>query len=444
MTMNIQTDRSLVRETGMSVRYVLVSFTAPDASRIVERQPLNVSFVIDRSGSMGGSKIELALTAVAQALRMLRDTDRFSVIAYDHDVIVVVPSTPATPEAVRNAVAQIQGLQARGSTDLGAGWLKGCEQIAQHLREGETTRCLLLSDGLANQGITDRDVLAEHSRELGGRGVRTSCLGIGNDYDERLLEAIAASSRGHSYNVETAVQIPDILTSELGEALETVARDVVVRVRPSLSAGVGPTFSSGVSRSGGSGPGGTVSIKSLNRYPLTTDGDGSASLQLGDLTARQEVALVFRLKFPAGRSGEYASALFNVTDAARGLSIPDSDIIWTFAGHAENDAQPRNRTVDRAVAELYAAAARAEALEMNREGRYEDSGARLEEIARKIEAYAGHDPVLRELVEELRQRHKVTYSAPMSAQLSKSEYASSLNASRMRDESGKARRRPTS
>ena len=215
-------------------------------------------------------------------------------------------------------------------------------------------------------------------------------------------------------------------------------------MRPSLSAGVGPTFRSGVSRSGGSAPGGTVSIKSLNRYPLTTDGDGSASLQLGDLTARQEVALVFRLKFPAGRSGEHASALFGVTDAARALSIPDNDIIWTFAGHAENDAQPRNRTVDRAVAELYAAAARAEALEMNREGRYEDSGARLEEIARKIEAYAGHDPVLRELVEELRQRHKVTYSAPMSAQLSKSEYASSLNASRMRDESGKARRRPTS
>lgn len=439
MAMSIQTDRSLVRETGMSVRYALVSFTAPDASRIVERQPLNVSFVIDRSGSMGGSKIELALAAVAQALRMLRDTDRFSVIAYDHDVVVVVPSTPATPEAVRNAVAQVQGLQARGSTDLGAGWLKGCEQIAQHLREGETTRCLLLSDGLANQGITDRDVLAEHSRELGGRGVRTSCLGIGNDYDERLLEAIATSSRGHSYNVETAVQIPDILTSELGEALETVARDVVVRVRPSLSAGVGPTF-----RSGLSGSGGTVTIKTLNRYPLTTHGDGSASLQLGDLTARQEVALVFRLKFPAGRSGEHASALFGVTDASRVLSIPDNDIIWTFAGHAENDAQPRNRTVDRAVAELYAAAARAEALEMNREGRYQDSGARLEEIARRIEAYAGHDPVLRELVEELRQRHKVTYSAPMSALLSKSEYASSLNASRMRDESGKARRRPPS
>jgi Ca-activated chloride channel family protein len=419
--MTVQTDRTLVREGGKSVRHALLSFFAPDVSRSASRPALNVAFVLDRSGSMGGSKIELARAAVIQAVRVLRSDDRFAVVSYDNEIEVVVPSTHATPEAVQNAVAQVQDIRARGNTNLGGGWLKGCEQMAAHQRDGETTRCLLLSDGLANEGITDRNELAEHSRALGARGVRTSCLGIGADYDEQLLAAIATASGGHSYHVETAIQIPDYLHSELGEALETVARDVVVTVRPT--------------------PG--ISMTTLNHYPLVTNADGTVSLQLGDLIARQDVSLVFRLEFPAGAPQSTASAVFAVTDPNGVLAEPDRDIVWTFAGHVENDRQPRNRTVDRIVAELYAAAARAEALELNRAGRFDDARERLEKTAKAIEQYAGSDPEMLRVIAELRERHD-SYSAPMSAVLLKKEYSQSLSSSRMRDVTGKARRRPTS
>ena len=368
---------------------------------------------------MGGSKIELARAAVTQALRMLRDSDRFSVVWYDNEIDVVVPSTQATAEAVRNAIRQVETIQARGNTDLGGGWLKGCEQIAEHLKAEETGRCLLLSDGLANQGITDRDELARHAEALGGRGIKTSCLGIGADYDERLLSGISSSSGGHFYHIETAVQIPDILTSEIGEALEVVARDVIVAIRPSAG----------------------VSVTTLNSYRVRPPADGSFVLQLGDLTARQEVALVFALKFPAGVEGQTASALFSVSDAAGELAAPESDVVWTFADHRANDAQPRNVVVDRAVAQLYAAAARAEALELNRAGRFPDAKARLEAAAQRVEKYAGSDAELCRIIAELRERH-VAYSAPMSAMRSKQEFAASQNISSMRDPSGKARRRP--
>src|SRR4029079_10310117 len=86
MTLTVLTDRSLVRAAGGSVRHVLVSFTAPEPARAASRPPVNVSLVIDRSGSVGGQKIDLARQAVVQALRTLRSTDRFSVVSYDHEI----------------------------------------------------------------------------------------------------------------------------------------------------------------------------------------------------------------------------------------------------------------------------------------------------------------------------------------------------------------------
>src|SRR6476646_4336724 len=166
MTLQVQTDRTLIRAAAQSTRYVLLSFAAPESPRTSARDPISVAFVIDRSGSMGGSKIRLALEAVVQALRMLKPSDRFSVVCYDHAVDVVIPSTLATTEAVRNAIAQVQQLQARGNTNLSGGWLKGCEELAAQLTQGQVARCLLLTDGLANSGITDRDELGRHAAEL--------------------------------------------------------------------------------------------------------------------------------------------------------------------------------------------------------------------------------------------------------------------------------------
>ena len=339
MTLNIQTDRTLVRAGGQSVRYVLLSFAAPESPRASKREPINVAFVIDRSGSMGGSKIHLAREAVVQALRMLDSRDRFSVVAYDEQIDVIVPSTPASSEAVRNAISQVEQLQPRGSTDLGGGWLKGCEELAQHLQPGQVARCLLLSDGLANHGITDRNELARHAEELRARGVTTSTIGVGVDFDELTLEGMSRAGAGHFYYVETPVQIPDCLTGELGEALEIVARDVAVTVQ--TDDGVGVT--------------------TLNRFPVRQVSAGRIDVRLGDLASRQDVSIVLRLKFPNGKDGNTARAIFGVIDERGAIDERDSDRIWTFADHSANNAQSRNVVVDRAVATLYAAQATAEA-----------------------------------------------------------------------------------
>jgi Ca-activated chloride channel family protein len=421
MSMHVQTDRSLIRAAGKSVRHILLSFAAPDSPHTATRDPLNVSFVLDRSGSMGGSKIALARQAVVQALRMLRPSDRFSVVIYDYEVDVLVPSTLASPEALRNAIALVERVQARGQTNLSAGWLIGCEEVARHLQPGQTARCILLSDGLANDGIVDRGELARHAEELRARGIATSTIGLGADFDERTLEGMSRAGAGHFYFVESPVNIADCLSGELGEALEVVARDVRVLVKADSG----------------------VQVTTLNRFPTRTDADGRLVVELGELTARQDVSLVLRLRFAAGTVGQTARALFSVTDSTGVLNEPETDLIWTYADHHANDVQRRNVEVDRAAAALYAAQATAEALDLNNAGRYDEAIARLEATARRIATYADSDSELVALIGSMRERRD-RYVRPMNAMDAKAEHYASMNVARMRSVEGKARRRPTS
>jgi Ca-activated chloride channel homolog len=419
MNIGVEADRTLVRTAASSTRYALLTFTAPEAVSSKARAPIHVAFVLDRSGSMCGEKIRLAREAVVQALRMLRSTDRFAVVTYDDRIDVVVQSTEASGEAIRNAVTQVERIEVRGSTDLGGGWLKGCEEIAAHQRGGEVSRCVLLTDGLANRGITDRDDLARHAGELRARGITTTTVGLGADFDERLLEAMSHAGGGHFYFIERAVQIADCLTSELGETLEIVSRGTVVSVRPD--------------------PG--VRVATLNRFRVTEEGGGAMAVSIGDLASRQDVSLVFKLVFPEADTRRTIRAVFSVSDAGAALQGADCDLVWTFDDHAANDAQRRNVVVDREVAKLYAAKATAEALELNRARRFEEAAAVLERTANRIKQYAGSDHELLEIVDSLLQR-RPDYAMPMPALALKKEHFASSNAVAMRSSSGTARRRP--
>ncbi|MEO7270632.1 MAG: VWA domain-containing protein [Vicinamibacterales bacterium] len=421
MNISVQTDRTLIRIASPSLRHALVEFSASESSRTSARPPVNVALAIDRSGSMGGQKIDLARRAVVQALQMLRPTDRFSIVVYDDQVQVLGESRLATREAVREATRAVKALQPGGNTDLGAGWLKACEQIAQHLAGEQIGRCLLLSDGLANQGITDRGALAAHANALRQRGVTTSTFGIGADFDERLLAEMARAGSGNFYYIEQAVQIPDFLTSELGEALDTVARDVVVTAQAATG----------------------VIVTPLNGFPVSSAPTGETQLQLGSLVSRQEVSLVFKLAFPVGEVRGTSRVVFRVTSRDHLLTAPDTDAVWTYADDEANEAQARNVVVDRAVADLEYAQASAEALELNRAGRYEAAQSRLQHGAAAIATWAGGDAVIGSVVSQMAADADAC-AAPMSPAEMKAQHFASMNQSRGRSAAGGARRRTPS
>jgi Ca-activated chloride channel family protein len=250
------------------------------------------------------------------------------------------------------------------------------------------------------------------------RGVVTSTFGLGADFDERLLQQMADAGEGHFYFIDSAVQIPDVLASELGESLEVVASGVTLAIE--------------------SLPG--VEVEVLNQFTRVRE-PGRVVVQLGDLVSDQELALVARLVVPTGGEGSHIAVTFRVDAADGRLPGQSAQQIWTYAAQAANDAQPRNQIVDEAVGEIYAARARAEAVEFNRRGDFEGAARVLNLVARKIEAYAGSNAPLRQIVVELRQAIEMTAEA-MSPVAMKAMHFGSGSSLRGRTADGKARRRP--
>ena len=417
-------DRRLIRASGRSRRFLLVEVTAPTVERdpANRRPPVNLAFVLDRSGSMGGhNKLTLAKQATLEAIHRLEPEDRFAVVTYDTDVDVVMPGTLATAEARHEAARRLGPVLPRSSTDLHAGWLTGCEQVASALAPDGVNRVLLLTDGLANHGLTDHQELATRAYDLRRRGVATSTFGVGTDFDEALLQSMADSGGGHFYFAGDVAAMRDHITSEVGETLEVVAREVVLELKLPNS----------------------VRVESMSPFKVE-QGPGYARVYLGDLVSGQVLTIALRLAFDYGDVGREVGVVVALGDRDRvfelAAPIAPVSLAWQYADHAANDAQPRDVEVDRVIARLFTERAKQEAVRLNREGRYEDARHALEGVRKRIRAYAGSDPMLRGLDGELAEQ-EVAYAAPMPELARKQAYFAASISMRTRGADGKSQRR---
>jgi Ca-activated chloride channel family protein len=418
-TLRARSDRRFIRSTHRSERFVLVELEAPAATARPGRDPVNLAFVLDRSGSMSGAKIQLAKRAIEIAVDGLLPTDRFAVVCYDERIDVVVEGTSASREAKTNAIERLRSIDARGSTDLGGGFLRGAEQVATALAEQGVNRVLLLTDGLANRGITDPAELTRHAGELRARGVTTTTFGVGEDFDEALLQSMADAGGGHFYFIGSAAQIQDLIASEVGELLQVVARNVVLEI-------TAPEH---------------LEPRTLSPYRMERHGSRHHVL-LGDLVAEQRLEVVLRIKFGYGPIGQEIGILVGATDPEGELLAGGATPVgvgWEYADDATNDDQDRDRVVDRAVARLFAARARQGAVNLNRLGDFREARNELHEVAERIAGYAGRDAELRALIKSLRDEED-HFAAPMPEMTRKVAHAQASYALRSRAPDGRANR----
>lgn len=221
-------DRSVLPANRTERAVLKVRLEAPKLVSRADRPPVNLAIVLDRSGSMSGSKIQKAREGAIAALRMLNGGDVFSLIAYDHEIDTIVPAQSAGyTEGIEQ---KINRLEARGNTALFGGVSQGASEVRKNLRRDFVHRLILLSDGIANVGPSSPTELGRLGAALLKEGISVSTMGVGTDFNEDLMTQLAEESDGNHYFVESSVDLPRIFAAELGDVLNIAARKISIEV----------------------------------------------------------------------------------------------------------------------------------------------------------------------------------------------------------------------
>jgi Ca-activated chloride channel family protein len=194
MEATIRLDHELLAVEGEHTVHAMLELSAPAAPTDKPGPPLRLALVIDRSGSMTGPKLEVAKRCAAYLVHRLASTDQLALVAYDDTVHLVAPLAPVN-QALPGAIAAVF---AGGSTNLSGGWLKGLEELKRSDEAGPR-KILLLTDGLANVGVTDSGSLVAMARSASDAGVGTTTIGFGHDFDEDLLTSMADAGGGNAH-----------------------------------------------------------------------------------------------------------------------------------------------------------------------------------------------------------------------------------------------------
>jgi len=335
----VKLDHQLVAVEGEHDVHAMLELSLPEADGATAQPPLKLALVLDRSGSMAGDKLAVAQRCAAWLVSRLRPVDELALVSYDDEVRLLAPLAPVREAPLRAAIA---GLRPGGSTNLSGGWLRGLEQL-----RGRGGKLVLLTDGLANVGVTDRGSLTELARTGAREGVGTSTIGFGADFDEELLTAMADAGGGNAHWAASPDEAPAIFARELEGLTNVAAQNVTVELRPGPHVHV---------------------LGLLNDYPQVPVA-GGVQVELGDGYAGETRRVVFALHVPhVATLGPVAVAELVVRYVSVGDEIAHHELTLPVVVNAVSAAEAAAVTPDAAVREevlvLQAARARDEAVRL--------------------------------------------------------------------------------
>ena len=272
MKINLQLDyRTILANQAQPVHFAQ-QFQAENISSS-RPKPAAFCVVLDRSGSMNGQPLERAKEATCLAIRNLRREDQFAMVLFESTAQVAIP-LQACPDKLR-LIDLVNKIVTAGSTNLTGGWMLGRDELKKAPADA-SRRLLLLSDGLLNVGIVDPvQVHQIVANGLEADAIRTSSLGFGNNYDEKLLADLASATNGQFYDADSPEKLPAIFAHELDGLQKLAVQNLRLRLKRLDFC---------------------ESFELLSGYPSIELPDGRKEFAVGDLVSEEEKILCFTLE----------------------------------------------------------------------------------------------------------------------------------------------------
>ena len=217
---------SLVHLHEPQLIYVLVDIEPRLTGPKPTAPPLNICLVIDRSTSMGGEKLELAKGAALEIMRSLRPEDIFSLVTFADHAEVLVPSAFQSDRT--KLPARLQSVQAGGATEIYKGLVAGVGEVLRSLDENRINHLILLTDGHSYGDEQNSLRLAE---EAARQKIGISAFGIGTDWNDVFLDALASKTGNTSTYIAKPQQIQHLLVERFHALINTYADDTILDIK---------------------------------------------------------------------------------------------------------------------------------------------------------------------------------------------------------------------
>lgn len=362
----LNADKLIFSKVGSTQCILEIHIQAPSISTQQQRPGLNLGLVLDRSGSMHGPKLEFVKQAASHALDLLQEQDQAALVIYDDHIQVLSHSLPMNHANRFELKRELARIYSGGGTNLGDGWFTGCKEVATAARDSTINRTLLLTDGLANVGQTNPEVLAQHAFTINQDSISTSTFGVGLGFNEHLLEAMANQGGGNFHYISTPDKIPEIFLHEFNELIGISARKVEVSI--DLPKSIDWHVHGGWP----------------NKYK-----NGTLHIFIGDMLEGKTQDIYLDLHIPAPeKPGELALSARILAQGEPGQVFKDqAQLVFQAAIQEEVDAAPTNQGIMERYGMLELADEATEALKLERLGQRDEANRRLNESINRNRPY---------------------------------------------------------
>ncbi|MFZ5922726.1 MAG: DnaJ domain-containing protein [Chloroflexota bacterium] len=212
---------SLVHLADAQMIYVLLEFAPDKVDHQSKNAPLNVCLVIDRSTSMQGEKMDMVKATAVRLLRELEPKDLFGLVTFSDRADVVLPIQYGHENL--KSESRVQMIQPSGSTEILQGLRTGLAEVRQTFDPSRINHIVMLTDG---HTYGDEQACLDLAREAAEQGIGISSLGIGSDWNDSFLDALANQTGGNSIYVSKPADIQTLLSQKFQHLSRTFAEDV--------------------------------------------------------------------------------------------------------------------------------------------------------------------------------------------------------------------------